>query len=451
MKHTSTSPPISLSQTITTIMNNILSTSEVLGEELDIGNETYGPIYNFIKTRGFYGSKQREVIIRKAELIEEKSDFISTTVRLVMNISRHEIPSDLRMACIVLACCKYVSTNNEDQDHMKNIVQSMEEKLARDASRRSIIKEEERIEKASLELSHQQEVTKMREAEAGMRGAEASMRESETRMLEAEYSMRITEASMREAEASAKIAEAESQTPPPVLFTFSGVGGDVDEDTAARDKDLFDNLYIGVNDPDLQVVKPTEPEIVGKSRKVMDGTMTIVEPTKKRKLNTGNDDIKKKYKSHVVSLEPAVILGDITAQEIPYSKSDRLAQVSLAISETGGGMERVFSSVWGLVSDMREEKRKYNATNSLFAPGPQGVNDLVVRINLNNMLYKEKYLPLRQYIGQSQVVDEKFIQNAFSLVSKQTGKFQKSFPTIMYCKLGTQSKSQGALVIDMSR
>jgi len=456
-------PPIShfYLHLLKTTMNkiiDILNTSEILGEETDISNETYGPIYNFIKTRGFYGSKQREVIIRKAELIEEKSAFIPTVTRMAMDIMRHQTPSDLRMACIIFVCCKYISENNTDKDLMKDIVQTLEDKLARDSSRRSIIKEEEKLEKASLVASHEnkirQEAAKTREAEAVMRGAESSMRESGFRMLDAEYSMRRSEAVMREAEASAKIVSQQSESGPCMNLFVGNDDITVDDDSMARDKELFDNLDLGDNVGDIaeglmRFVKIVEPT---KSRKVMDGTVTMVEPIKKRKVDMVDQPTKKKYKSHVVKLGSSIILGEgLTCEDIPLSKSDRLAQVALAISETGGGMDGVFSSVRELVGEMREGKNKYNRDNGLTAPGVTGINDLVVRVNLNNMLYEEKYLPLRQYIGQSEIVDEKFIQNAFSLVSKQTGKFQKSFPSISYCKLGTQSKSQGALVIDMSR
>lgn len=55
---------------------------------------------------------------------------------------------------------------------------------------------------------------------------------------------------------------------------------------------------------------------------------------------------KYKYKKHVPRLEPSIILGDgIVPEDIPYSKSDRLTQVALAISETGGGMDRGFSAL----------------------------------------------------------------------------------------------------------
>lgn len=458
--HTFPSPPpihffIYLSDTIMNKIIDILNTSEVLGEEFDISTETYGPIYNFIKTRGFYGSKQREVIIRKAEIIDENTDFISTVVRLSMEIMRHETPSDLRMASIVLACCNHVCENRNNHDHMKNVISSLEDKMARDSSRRNMIKEEEKIEKASIleshENNHRREIARMREAEASMRGAEASMREAEFRTLDAEYAMRRTEAAMKEAEASVKIAEIASQQSGSNLDLFTG-GGEVDEDSMARDKDLFAQLdFTGGDDIAKDFVKLINFVEPTKSRKVMDGTFTMVEPTKKRKVDTDEQPAKKKYKSHVVRLGSSIILGEgLTCEDIPLSKSDRLAQVALAISETGGGMGHVFSSVWSLVGEMREGKNKYNLENELVAPGLEGVNDLVVRVNLNNMLYQEKYLPLRQYIGQSEVVDEKFIQNAFSLVSKQTGKFQNSFPSISYCKLGAKSKSQGALIIDMS-
>ena len=412
---------------------DIINASEIIGDEINLDNEKYGEIYKFIKTRGYDGNRKREVIIRKAEMIDTSARFISSVVRLGMDISRHDQITDEHMAAIVLRCCNYTKTKSGEE--MDTIIITMEDKLARDNSRRRIVKEEERLETEAIVSNHEnkirQEYAKTREAEASMKSVEATMMEVELRIKTVEYEMRKSEAEMIIQE---KLAAATS--PEPCIDMLLDIGiGSVDIETESRDKDLFNDLDF----TSIEEVKIEEP--------VVDNSIVVKPKTVKRKTIDGEVSIVKRYKNSAIHLGESINLG-VCSSKIPTAKSDRLAQVALAISETGGGMDQVFSSVWNLVGDMRDEKREYNRVNNLSAPN-HGVNDIISRVFLNKIMYTKKYQPLCQYVCQAHVTDEKFVQNAFSLISMQTNKFQKSFPSVKYCKL-SNGKNQGALLLNMA-
>lgn len=455
------------------VVERLLATPEGYHIDIDLESEAYRPVFTFIKTRGVYG--KIEIIVRMAS-VNGASDYAPSAVRLAIEIARHKEKdtSDLRMACIVLAFAKYAEDHKEDFGHMTNIISAMEDKKASDAWRRDLARKQSRLDEAEIvavsESRVRKEHARMREAEASMRGAEACMREAEYREREALEGLKL-------AAARTKMMQAQEETAM-INLNIAEMGR---EDKPARQEqyelteDDLMNAFSEVNDFDFDilgggtvsmtapVVPAISPPVVAPPpRKVQDGTITMVPPSAAKKgkrerdgHGTESSETSKKKKKHtsrrIIKATPAIVLGEgVEDDDVPYSKSDRLAQVVLAISETGGGMQKTFSTVWHLIEDMRNRKRQYNIENNLVAPGEPGVNDMIVRINLNNMLYEEKYLPLRQYIAQAQESNDRFIQNAFSLVSKQTGIFQRRFPSISYCKLGTQCNSQAALVIDMT-
>ena len=406
---------------------DILNISDVMGEESNMDDEKYGEIYNFIKTRGYDGNKKREVIIRKADMIDISDQFISSVVRLGMDISRHDQITSERMAAIVLGCCNYITTKTGEEANA--IIITLEEKLERDNSRRRIVREEEKLEREAIVSNHEnklrQESAKTREAESSAKSVEATMMEIELKTKTVEYEMRRVEAEMVVQE---RLASA--QQPIPVIDMLLDIEvGSFDKESESRDRDLFSCLDLSP----VQSVTVEEPSVVkvkSSKRKTIDGEVVIA----------------KRYKNSAIKLGKEIRLGT-DSSKIPTAKSDRLAQVAMAISETGGGMDGVFSSVWGLVCDMRDEKRSYNREYGLSAPN-HGVNDIISRVFLNKIMYTEKYQSLCQYVCQSSTTDDKFIQNAFSLISMQTNKFQKSFPSVKYCKLSS-GKNQGALLINM--
>lgn len=466
-----------LLHTIMNVVERLLSIPEGYYNDVDISNDQYRPVFSFIKTRGVYG--KREIIVRMVSKIGA-SDYAPSVVRMAIEIARHKDKdvSDLRMASIVLAFAKYAEDHGGDSSHMTNIVEAMEDKKASDSSRRHLAMKQYKLEEAEMVAASdnriRKEHAKMREAEASMREAEACMREAEYREREAREGLKLSVARTRMMESQEETARitlnmAEMAREDKTMVEDRCTLSEDDLMNVFFDTNDFELLDVGVPTPDSANVAavedtasvPPSAYVAPNPRKVQDGTITMVPPTSPPKGKRGRVDpgpegstATKKQKStrrRVTRVNPVVILGEgVEEADVPSSKSDRLAQVVLAISETGGGMQGTFSTVWNLIEDMRNRKRQYNAENNLVAPGEPGVNDLVVRINLNNMLYEEKYLPLRQYVAQATESNDRFIQNAFSLVSKQTGIFQKRFPSISYCKLGTQCNSQAALVINMA-